>query len=308
MSAHAPHQPAEIADTDRLAELIATFTDATSRLQATHETLRAEVQRLEGELRETKGQLARARELAALGEMAAGIAHEIRNPLGSIKLYARVLVDDLDDRERERETASKIARAVDGLNAVVGDVLAFSREMRLDTVPTSVRDLVEHALECCADRHDAIDVELEIDDATCSADTSLAHQAIVNVLRNACDALREQGGGRLRISTRRASALDHDGKRRAFACIAVDDSGPGIPADVRQRMFNPFFTTRAAGTGLGLPIVHRILDAHDGRITIDDAPAPLHGARVELLFPLATDEGASAAHRPDNENHQGEAA
>ncbi|GAB4550766.1 MAG: hypothetical protein Tsb0013_12630 [Phycisphaerales bacterium] len=288
---------------DQLAELIATFTDATSRLQQTHETLRAEVARLEGELRETKGQLARARELAALGEMAAGIAHEIRNPLGSIKLYAKVLVDDLADREQERDTARKIARAVDGLNAVVGDVLAFSREMRLETTAVCLRGVVERAMECCADRiaMSDIDVDLRLDDAgEAEVDPTLVHQALVNVLRNACDALAERDGGCIRVSTGCRSVLDHDGVRRTMAMVLVEDSGPGIPEEVRSRVFNPFFTTRAAGTGLGLPIVHRILDAHDGRITITNGAPGLGGARVELLFPRPK------AHH--DTNHQGEAA
>ena len=292
---------------DQLAELIATFTDATSRLQRTHETLRSEVARLEGELRETKGQLARARELAALGEMAAGIAHEIRNPLGSIKLYAKVLVDDLSDRGHERDTARKIARAVDGLNAVVGDVLAFSREMRLETRPVCPRGLVERALECCADgiAHAGIGVELLLDDAPeGEVDPTLAHQALVNVVRNACDALVEQGGGRPRVSTGARTVLDHEGVRRSMAMVRVEDSGPGIPDEVRSRVFNPFFTTRAAGTGLGLPIVHRILDAHGGRITISNDAPGLGGACVELLFQRPAAHGGALT----DSNHQGEAA
>ena len=290
MSQHAPAIPSATLGPDQLAELIATFTDATSKLQETHESLRSEVARLEGELRETKGQLARARELAALGEMAAGIAHEIRNPLGSIKLYAKVLVDDLADREQERSTAQKIARAVDGLNAVVGDVLAFSREMRLDPQKACTREMAERALECCADRLEMAPIEIELDFEKAPealADVSLAHQAMVNVVRNACDALIEEGGGSLRISTGERTVLDHDGVRRRMAMILVEDSGPGIPEDVRSRVFNPFFTTRAAGTGLGLPIVHRILDAHGGRITITNDAQGLGGARVELLFPCA---------------------
>ena len=290
---------------DQLAELIATFTAATSKLQETHESLRSEVARLEGELRETKGQLARARELAALGEMAAGIAHEIRNPLGSIKLYAKVLVEDLADREQEQSTAQKIARAVDGLNAVVGDALAFSREMRRDTQAMCTRDFAERALECCADRVEMapIDVELVTGDAPeALADPSLAHQAMVNVVRNACDALIEQGGGRLRISTGERTVLDHDGVRRRMAMVLVEDSGPGIPEDVRSRVFNPFFTTRAAGTGRGRPIVHRILDAHEGRITITNGAPGLGGARVELLFPCAHQ------HANTDTESQGEAA
>ncbi len=277
---------------DQLAELISTFTEATGRLQQTHETLRSEVARLERELGETRGQLKRARELAALGEMAAGIAHEIRNPLGSIKLYARMLVDDLADRAGEQQTAEKIARAVDGLNAVVGDVLAFSRDMSLELAEIDLVDLCEHAVACCKDRVETCRVRIDLGGVagSCVADASLMHQALVNVVRNACDALGElpEGESRVvRLITRESSVLDESGQRVAMRSIVVADSGPGIPSEVRARMFNPFFTTRASGTGLGLAIVHRILDAHGGRIAIDtDSEAGgLGGARVELFIP-----------------------
>ncbi len=308
----APAAPSEALAPDQLAELIATFTDATSRLQHTHESLRSEVARLEGELRETRGQLARARELAALGEMAAGIAHEIRNPLGSIKLYAKVLEDDLADRQSERLTAQKIARAVDGLNAVVGDVLAFSRELRLMHEPVEASELIGRAIECCADCIESASIKVTIASEpaiTASADSVLAHQALVNVLRNACDAARESETPAIRISTGERTILDANGARRRMAMILIEDSGSGIPEAVRSRVFNPFFTTRATGTGLGLPIVHRILDAHDGRVSITNDAPTLGGARVELLFPLASAHTTSGEPAHDsNSNHHGEAA
>src|SRR5262249_42196179 len=114
-----------------LAELMATFNEVTGRLQGTHESLKREVVRLQGELRDANEQLQRSRRLAALGEMAAGIAHEVRNPLGSIRLYARMLEHDLVDRPQERSVATKIAAAVHGLDGVVGDVLSFAREARV---------------------------------------------------------------------------------------------------------------------------------------------------------------------------------
>jgi len=120
-----------------LEDLLRTFNDVTSKLQSTHETLRAEVSRLQGELEQANRRLRRSRELAALGEMAAGIAHEIRNPLGSIKLYTEALEADLRGDAPSHGTAVKIGSAVEGLDRIVGDVLAFAREMRLR--PTRTR-------------------------------------------------------------------------------------------------------------------------------------------------------------------------
>src|SRR5690606_17045805 len=130
-----------------LADLMAAFNTATDRLQQTHHALQAEVRRLKGELHEANEKLRRSRELAALGEMAAGIAHEIRNPLGSIRLYAAMLAEDLTDRAPQRALARKIAQAVLDMDAIVADVLAFAREVRIRPGETTPGELFDHALQ-----------------------------------------------------------------------------------------------------------------------------------------------------------------
>ncbi|MEO1130733.1 MAG: histidine kinase dimerization/phospho-acceptor domain-containing protein [Planctomycetota bacterium] len=184
-----------------LAELMATFSAASDQLQATHVRLQSEVERLRGELLETKGQLRRAQQLAALGEMAAGIAHEIRNPLGSIKLYCSALIDDLGPMPQQQGMARKVAGAVDRLNAVVGDVLAFSREMKVSKIATSTHELLDLAVECC--EGDAAMFEVQFDcayrrrtDTPAWCDATLMRQALVNVIRNACEAASESSGQR----------------------------------------------------------------------------------------------------------------
>lgn len=297
-----PHTtPAPQRDARELAELIGAFNEVTARLQGTHEQLRAEVARLTRELGEANVQLERSRRLAALGEMAAGIAHEVRNPLGCIRLYARMLQQDLADRPPELEIVRRIDTAAKGLDQVVGDVLSFARELKIQPEAVEIREALERALEAC--RHDALpgSQAVEIawegveDRAAVHADPGLLQQALVNIIRNGIEAMAEAGAkpGRLAFSARSAEITLASGRPVAAAAIRIADAGPGISDEVLGRMFNPFFTTRRAGTGLGLAIVHRIMDAHGGRILVRNSPAG--GAVFELVFPARSSTEAGPA-------------
>lgn len=271
-----------------LAELMSAFNGVTSQLERTHASLRDEVARLQRELHDANEQLNRSKRLAALGEMAAGIAHEIRNPLGSIRLYARMLDEDLADRPADRELARKIGSAVRGLDAVVGDVLTFAREMRVRCVEIDPSEAVERAVEAAwLDGRPSARVRVvRHTGATISADPDLLHGALVNVLRNALEAMRDHRSADPAVSVTIDGATLAD---RPAVRLRVVDAGPGLSPEVIERMFNPFFTTRAAGTGLGLAIVHRILDAHGGTILASNAgPSdPEGGAVFEMTLPAA---------------------
>jgi signal transduction histidine kinase len=282
MTTAALHPDATLQPAD-LAGLLAAFNDVTARLQSSHEQLRAEVSRLTRELSEANAQLERSRRLAALGEMAAGIAHEVRNPLGSIRLYARMLEQDLVDRPGERGVATKISGAARAMEGVVNDVLTFAREFRLRPTEVDVAELFDRVLEACC--HDGVPgwraVEVVRDggqDAMLfEADPSLLQQAMVNIVRNAFEAMADVKGRPHRLTL--GCSADDD-----WAVLRISDTGPGVSPEVVARMFNPFFTTRAAGTGLGLAIVHRIIDAHAGRIQVrNNADAP--GATFEIFLP-----------------------
>lgn len=258
-----------------LAGLMASFTEVTGRLQSSHEALREEVARLTRELGDANAQVERSRRLAALGEMAAGIAHEVRNPLGSIRLYARMLEEDLGAGTEPHATAVKIARAVRGVEGIVGDVLTFAREFRLRPEPAPPAAIFDAALEAC--RHDGVawrGVEiqrLEQEEgglAEVVGDAALLRLAVTNVIRNAFEAMEGLDNRRLTLDAREERIADHRGRPTPHAVLCVRDSGPGVSQDVVSRMFNPFFTTRGAGTGLGLAIVHRIVDAHAGRVIV----------------------------------------
>lgn len=300
-----------------LAELISSFSEVTSRLEATHDHLRAEVARLTRELGTANEQIERTRRLAALGEMAAGIAHEVRNPLGSIRLYARMLDQDLTDRPAERATAAKIAGAATALDGIVGDVLTFAREFKVRPCPTAASNLLDRAAEACS--HDGVPgwgqaalVRADLgrsgaEPLILDVDAGLVQQALVNVLRNAFEAVDDAVRcGRAGDHTVTLDAFEREapGPKGAVrtAVLSVRDTGPGVSDEVVRRMFNPFFTTRSTGTGLGLPIVHRIVDAHAGRVVVgNNATGPRgtgrdpRGATVELVFPAHSPVTRSAA-------------
>ncbi len=283
-----------------LAELLGAFNDVTGRLQRTHERLQREVAGLKRELSEANEQLSRSRRLAALGEMAAGIAHEVRNPLSSIRLYARMLEQDLIDRPEQRSIAGRIGAAVHGLDAVVGDVLNFARELRVCPEAVSAPDLIGRALDACAgDAGGAGILRREVEGVRVHCDPALAHTAVVNVIRNAYQAMAERPratGERHQLILDAREEAGEDGVRGV--AIVVADTGPGVTDDLIDRMFNPFFTTRAAGTGLGLAIVHRIVDAHGGRIAVRNGRGG--GAVFELFFPftgIGGDGGGSCTDR-----------
>jgi len=278
------------ADPAELAHVVSSFNELVSRLQTTHEGLKGEVARLQGELSEANRRLRRSQELAALGEMAAGIAHEVRNPLGSIRLYASVLEQDLADRPGLAETARKIGRAVVGLDRIVCDVLDFSREMRITPAPCEAAALLESAVEACvgALRPAGVDAVFDApDDLIVNADRALLHRALVNLVRNAAEAVETVTGPDhervITLSAAPAELRSAGAGRIPGVALRVADTGPGVSPEALERMFNPFFTTREAGTGLGLAIVHRIVDAHAGSVTVRNRESG--GAVVELLLP-----------------------
>lgn len=263
-----------------LAELMRAFNLAAGELGQTHEALRAEVSRLKRELNEANVRLERGRRLAALGEMAAGIAHEVRNPLAAIALHAEMLREDLGEGE-EGETAGKILRAARELDGVVGDVLRFARELSPSLTVVDAAEPARRAVATCQVLAESSGVGLGIDVSAAlgdvEVDAGLVAQALANLIRNSVEAICEAGSagpGRVVVSVE---------VRGDLVLYAVCDNGPGLPDGVVDRMFNPFYTTRQTGCGLGLAMVQRIVDAHGGRV--DAAGMDAGGARFVLTLP-----------------------
>lgn len=277
-------------DVAELGELLRTMNTVTSRLQETHVHLQEQVAVLKAELAEANEQLRRSRSLAALGEMAAGIAHEIRNPLGCLSLYAEALRDELAGSPRQAEMCGKMQSAVRRMDEVVTDVLAFARDFTLNVGPVLAADVIERAVSECQGLLDSGGVTLQRPlggdvQVRLVADGGLLVSVLSNLIRNAAEAMIEAGSAvrEIRIGVRRELKRCPDGRRAMRAVLSVEDTGPGIPAELRSRIFNPFFTTRASGTGLGLAIVHRVVDAHGGHLVVGTGVSG--GTRFEVCLP-----------------------
>lgn len=291
-----------------LGELMATFNEVTAKLEATHAQLRGEVSRLNSELHEANERLRRSERLAELGEMAAGIAHEIRNPLGSISLYSELLAKDLPDTDGDAPggVARKIGSEVRRLDAIVRDVLSFARELRIAPEPICVSDLFDTATHSprASEPGRVAPVFERLDGhpdrpKTVRCDQSLGLQALLNVIENARQATAGSPGEPITLDCRRVSLRAKGGRSRGGVALIVTDRGPGIDEGVLNRMFNPFFTTRETGTGLGLAIVHRIVDAHRGGVVVrnnNELEAGARGATVELHFPDSEPNSETERH------------
>jgi two-component system sensor histidine kinase HydH len=233
------------------------------------------------EIKQLEEKVRRSEKLAAIGELAAGVAHEIRNPLSSIKGFAQYLRHALKDKPREKEYAETMVSEVDRINTVVTDLLTFARPMEAERVPTDITELVEHAVRLVqADaRTRDIDIQMQISDLSkIPLDANQMTQAILNLLLNALQAVKN--GGRIEVGT------EFD-PSDSLLKIWVEDDGSGISADQKEKIFDPFFTTRKKGTGLGLAIVHKIVENHNGEINLASPPVrKKQGTRITLSIPV----------------------
>ena len=235
------------------------------------------------ELSEAQAEVRRSERLAALGQLSAGLAHEIRNPLGVISASAELLVKNVaKENEVAKELAGFIGAEVTRTNALVTRFLDFARPSKPHREVQPLTPIVERALQTLADTAKPDDPKITVEKSLAhvppfSFDATLIESAVVNLLLNGREAMAD--GGVLRVHT------SADG---GFARIVVSDDGPGIPAEKLEDVFNPFFTTKPRGVGLGLAMVSKFVDSHGGTITVDSEPGK--GASFRILLPLDSDE------------------
>lgn len=227
--------------------------------------------------------------LATLGEMAAAIAHEVKNPLASIEVMAGVLRRQLTDRPDAMETLGDIIKESKMANAIVVEVLEFVRPIRLQVERVLLAEVIRDAVGALENGASQVHVHVDPEVPPLMADPNQLRQLFTNLITNALEAMESTAGDR-RVEIR-AALIPEDAEPAgagqplpAQVRMEVKDNGPGISEDDLERIFSPFFTTKPQGTGLGLSIVRKVVDAHDG--IIDATSAPGHGTTFRVTLPV----------------------
>ena len=232
------------------------------------------------EVRRLQQEVERTRRLASLGSLAAGVAHEIRNPLSSVKGLATYFRERFKDDPKDRDTATTMIQEVERLDRVIGQLLEFARPSALKIKQVRMVDLVGHSLKLIESdaRSKDIEVRSEVSAELKEAylDTDRMSQALLNLYLNSLQAMDK--GGTLEVKV-----VQDDTLRQTK--IIVADNGRGIESTDLERIFDPYFTTKADGTGLGLAIVHKIVEAHTGEIKVESNPDL--GTTITLILPYA---------------------
>ncbi len=228
------------------------------QLEKSHKQLQQSLQELE----QAQFQLIRTEKLAALGQLAAGVAHEINNPLGTITIYAHILKRSLEPGDPRGEDIDLIISEAARTKEIVQGLLSFARETKLKPGETNINDLIEETLGLIVNQslfqNIKIRKNLQDDVPTFFADATQLKQVFLNIILNAAQAMA--GKGSLTITT------SHD---TGMITIKIKDTGPGIPPEDIGKLFNPFFTTKEKGTGLGLAISYGIVERHAGKIDVE---------------------------------------
>ena len=262
---------------DELGELAQAFNDMTEKL---------------GHIRELEDRLRRADRLAALGTMAAGIAHDIRNPLTSILIFSQLMSMHYDDPDVREKFDRVVPRELERVQSVIEDMMELARPTAVHLEPANINEVLAQVLELFEGQAGTQKIklarELEPGLPFCMADRKRLHRCFSNLVANAIQAM--PNGGEVRIHTRCVDiafpAFRPPGTRPEPAIrVIVADTGQGIPPDRLSRIFDPFYTTKEKGVGLGMAIAHRIVEDHKG--TIDVASQVNVGTTFTLHFPVS---------------------
>jgi two-component system sensor histidine kinase HydH len=229
------------------------------------------------EIRDLQEKVRRSERLASLGRLAAGIAHEIRNPLSSIRGFAQYFMNRLKGHEEEQGYASIMVKEVDRLNRVVTDLLDFSRPKEPHRELQPLQNILSHSVKLLGPelRKKGVQVEEEYEPDLPPAlvDRDQLSQAFLNLLLNSLESI--EGGGKIRITLKK-------GDNQHGIKVAVADTGRGISPEDLGRVFEPFFSTKRGGTGLGLAIVHQIVESHGGEVEVESTEGTGTTFRITL--------------------------
>ncbi len=228
------------------------------------------------EARKLQEKIERDRRLAAIGEMSARIAHEIRNPLGSLTLFLSIIEAECKDMERCQKPLKYLASSVENMDRLITELLDFSKPMEPEIETVKLVEAVSDCLAMVARAAEIKNVKIEAtsdENLEVKADSILLKRALLNLILNALDIVGKDG--KIKILARK-TGFDK-------VAISVIDNGPGMSAEVKKDIFEPFYTTRQQGTGLGLSIVRRIAEAHEGSVRVHSLPGA--GAAFSLIIP-----------------------
>jgi len=231
------------------------------------------------EVQALRREIARNQRLASIGRLAAGVAHEIRNPLSSIKGFATYFKERYRDNKDDQQTADIMIQEVERLNRVVGQLLEFARPITISKKATSVDTVIKESLRLIERQAAEKNIKIETDFSSIvtkiQIDTDRISQVLLNLYLNAIESMQDEGHLNVALS------MDEEKK---WAIIKVTDNGAGIRKEDITHIFDPYFTTKPSGTGLGLAIVHNIIDAHDGKMKVESSPGK--DTTVTLFLPI----------------------
>jgi len=241
---------------------------------------REEIERLH------RTQMSRAEHLATLGELATGLAHEIRNPLAGIAGVIEIVGRDLPATSPARAVVKDVRLEITRISRTLTDLLETARPRRPELRRSNLNTTVEHAVMLARQQVLSRPIKIELQKASdlpeVEHDSDQVHQVLLNLLLNAVQAM--EGAGTVRVEI---------GSRQGYASVAVSDTGRGISSQNLQNIFRPFYTTKGAGTGLGLSLAHRIVEDHHGRIEVTSAVGK--GSRFIVLLPFHMPAAHTAA-------------
>jgi two-component system NtrC family sensor kinase len=274
-----------------------------SRLEKSH----AELKSSHEELERAQRQLIQTEKMASLGQLAAGVAHELNNPIGTIMMFSRVIQREMDKDNKWQKDLGLVVQEADRAAKIVKDLLSFAKETKVRPGLVNINRIIEEALSLLTKQalfHN-IEVVTRLDDAlpTTFADPDLLKQVFFNIILNGAQAMDGKG-----VLTVRSLKAD-DGRKIE---IRIEDTGKGIPEKHLPRLFDPFFTTKEKGTGLGLALVYNIVAKHQGAISVESQLG--HGATFIILLPvLGQDEWLKSESQvegltraPEGKNHEGQ--
>lgn len=240
----------------------------------------------------------RAQRLMAMGEMAATLAHEIRNPLGSMELFCSLLRKDLKDSPQTLYYAEQVFQGIKNLERIINNSLQFSRDNKVKRKHcSSVKQFLTQTLSYCSDKIEKFNVEVLVQTKgmqfEVEFDPYLLNQALINLIQNALDAAAESKNKLVVVEWENFADLSFK--------IEITDSGQGINEEELVKIFDPFYTTKTEGTGLGLPVSHSIIKSHHGSLNIETKAGV--GSRVVLFFPSEFSE--KTVNKKEQERHAG---